>query len=359
MIEPLPRPFRRRLTITIVVVASGAAALLAAACYVYIVGRRVQDMASLPRILFASWAGTTLVAAVAGQMVARRTLSPVLAAAKAAASMAQRLLGPRDVADQQRDHEDEFATWAGYFNELGTALEANIAALRAALAHERRFTADVAHELQTPLTALVAATALMDERLDELSTDLRRPAEIVVADVGRMQRLVEDLLELAGFDAGQQTVQIESVDLAIAVADLLRSHGWDDVVEFQADQVTVPADRRRLDRIVVNLVANALTHGGAGVSVQVRAAAPNASVVVSDRGPGIAPQHLPHLFDRFYKADAARTMTGSGLGLAVAQQHARLMGGMIEASSVLGVGTQFTVRLPLNGAHEDDQGTSR
>ena len=105
------------------------------------------------------------------------------------------------------------------------------------------------------------------------------------------------------------------------------------------------SDPRRLERIVANLVGNALEHGGDGVAVRVGRDGSGAFVEVADQGPGIPAEHLPHLFERFYKADPSRAGRGSGLGLAIAQENARLLGGAIEVESEPGEGSRFTLRL--------------
>jgi two-component system sensor histidine kinase MtrB len=243
---------------------------------------------------------------------------------------------------------DEFGAWAQAFNEMAAALEAKISALSAAQARERRFTADVAHELRTPLTALVGEASLLQSHLDAMPPDVRRPAELLIADVGRLRRLVEDLMEISRFDAGRESVQAETVDLASLAAATIRSRGWTDRVRLDADEVVVVSDPRRLERIVANLVGNALEHGGRGVSARVGRDAVSFFVEVVDRGPGIAPEHLPHLFERFYKADAARSGEGTGLGLAIAQENARLLGGEISVESEPGTGSSFTLRLPVS-----------
>jgi signal transduction histidine kinase len=116
-------------------------------------------------------------------------------------------------------------------------------------------------------------------------------------------------------------------------------------VRLDAEEVLVTSDPRRLERIVGNLVGNALEHGGRDVAVRVGRDGVGAFVEVVDQGPGILPEHLPHLFERFYKADASRSGHGTGLGLAIAQENARLLGGEIEVWSELGEGTRFTLRL--------------
>ena len=113
------------------------------------------------------------------------------------------------------------------------------------------------------------------------------------------------------------------------------------------EDVEVATDRRRLERIVSNLVGNALEHGGRAVRVRVSSNGDQACVDVEDHGPGIDAADLPHVFDRFYKADPARGGPGSGLGLAIAREHARVLGGEIEVASEAGAGSTFTLRLPI------------
>jgi two-component system sensor histidine kinase MtrB len=160
--------------------------------------------------------------------------------------------------------------------------------------------------------------------------------------------LVEDLMEVSRFDAGTAELRREDVDVVAAVRASLRARGWLERVQLDAAQdVRVRADRRRLDVIVANLVANALRHGAPPVRVRVSGSAEAACVEVADHGPGLAEEVLPHVFDRFYKADAARTRTaGSGLGLAIAQENARLHGGTLSAANAPGGGARFVLRLP-------------
>jgi two-component system sensor histidine kinase MtrB len=112
----------------------------------------------------------------------------------------------------------------------------------------------------------------------------------------------------------------------------------------------VHADPRRLERVLANLLANAVTHGRSGVTASVRRTGGGVTVTVADRGPGIPPEHLPHLFERFYKADPSRTGAGSGLGLAIAYENARLLGGRLWVDSNPGAGTRFHLDLPAEAA---------
>jgi two-component system sensor histidine kinase MtrB len=230
---------------------------------------------------------------------------------------------------------------------MADALQAKIGALSEAQTRERRFTADVAHELRTPLTAIVNEASLLAEHLERMPPEARRPAELLVEDVKRLRDLVEDLMEISRLDAGTQRVRLEQVDLGSLVAGALRVRGWDERVSLDREDVVVASDARRLERIVANLIGNALEHGGRDVSVRVGRDGVGAFVEVSDRGRGIAPDDLPHLFERFFKADRARTAPGSGLGLAIALENARLLGGDVDVWSELGSGSRFTLRLPV------------
>jgi signal transduction histidine kinase len=229
---------------------------------------------------------------------------------------------------------------------MADALQAKIGALSAAQARERRFTSDVAHELRTPLTALVSEASVLREHLDRLPDEARRPAELLVGDVARLRRLVEDLMEISRLDAGQERVEAEPVDLASLAEDVVRARGWGSLVALHAGELVLRSDRRRLERIVANLVGNAVEHGGRDVSVRVGRDGTGPFVEVADGGGGIPPQHQPHLFERFYKVDPARS-GGSGLGLVIAMENARLLGGDIEVWSEVGVGSRFTLRLPV------------
>src|SRR5262249_2180086 len=168
------------------------------------------------------------------------------------------------------------------------------------------------------------------DHLDSMPTPARRPAELLIADIARLRRLVEDLMEISRFDAGRESVHVETVDLASLAARAIRARGWGGQGRVRADEVVLQSDPRRLERIVANLVGNALDHGGHGVSVRVGRDGVGAFVEVADRGPGIAPEHLSHLFERFYKADASRSGSGTGLGLALARENARLLGGAMH-----------------------------
>jgi two-component system sensor histidine kinase MtrB len=302
-----------------------------------------DDLAQLRTTLLVVLGVLVVLGGLVGFFLARGLLRPVARASAAAHSLAEGLLDTRLPVESR----DEFGAWAASFNEMADALEAKINALSEAQARERRFTSDVSHELRTPLTALVAEASLLAEHLDRIPEEARRPAELLVDDVARLRDLVEDLMEISRLDAGEARVRQEPVDVGSLVRTAVHSRRWDDRVSIEPEDVVVSTDPRRLERIVANLVGNALEHSGRDVSVRVGRDGVAAFVEVSDRGPGIPPDRLPHVFDRFYKADSSRAGPGSGLGLAIALENARLLGGDLEVWSEVGRGTRFTLRLPV------------
>jgi two-component system sensor histidine kinase MtrB len=302
-----------------------------------------RDLGQLRSALLAGWSLVVVVAALVGRVLARRTLEPVGRASAAARAVAEGLLATRLPVEGR----DEFGAWALSFNRMADALEVKILALSEAHARERRFTADVAHELRTPVTALVAEASLLREHLNEIPAEARRPAQLLVSDVVRLRRLVEELMELSRLDAGQEEVSVRPVDITAVTQAIIDAHGWHERVELIGEPVTVTTDPRRLERVLANLVANAVEHGGREVRVAVQAEMAGVLVRVNDRGPGIPPENLPRLFDRFYKVDPARAGAGSGLGLAIARENARLLGADLHVWSKVGVGTEVRLTLPV------------
>jgi signal transduction histidine kinase len=299
------------------------------------------DLKQLAVVLAAGVGGIVVVAGLVGRSLSRRTLEPVARASRAARLMAEGRLETR----LPSGDADEFGTWAASFNQMADALETKIAALSEAQARERRFTSDVAHELRTPLTALVGEASLLGQHLDVIPLQARRPAELVLRDVARLRRLVDELMEISRLDAGSEALRPEPVDVPALVHAILRSRGWASAVEVEAEPLIIPTDPRRLERVLANLLGNAIEHGGHDVSVSVEHDSGHTRISVTDQGPGIPPEHLPHVFDRFFKVDPARSGPGSGLGLSIARENAVLLGGRLEGSSEPGAGTRFTLHL--------------
>ncbi len=298
-----------------------------------------HDLGLLARILIAGWIVVVLVSAVVGLLLARRTLAPVAQASAAARSLAEGLLDTR----LPTGGADEFGAWAASFNGMAEALGSKITELSDARERERRFTADVAHELRTPLTALVNEAVLLRRHATEMPPDAARLSELVATDVARLRRTAEDLMEISRLDAGTEPVHPEPVAAADAVRAMVAARGWTGVVRIEGSGRVV-TDVRRLERVLVNLIGNAIEHGGGACRVRIGDHARRFDV--ADDGPGIPAEHQGRIFDRFAKVDPARAGAGSGLGLAIAADNARLLGGAVEVESSSGRGATFTVTLP-------------
>lgn len=310
-------------------------------------------------LLAAAFVALVLALATAG-IVARGILRPVSSGSAAAARIAAGDLGARVPVGGA----DEFARFAAEFNRMADSLAETVTRLEASERRNREFVADVSHELRTPLTALLGEAALIEADLDRLQPDARRAAELLVADVRRLRALVEDLMEVSRFDARAELAANEPVDLGEAVRAIVGSRLPGAALSLPPAPIVVSADVRRLDRILGNLLDNARLHApDAPVEVSVERDGPTARVTVADRGPGVASDALPRLFDRFFKADASRAAGSSGLGLAIAEEHAALLGGTLTAENRPGGGLAVALRLPVTGSlpardprdtHEDE-----
>ncbi|MGW6390174.1 ATP-binding protein [Streptomyces sp. NPDC055103] len=289
------------------------------------------------------------VALIPALLAARGVLRPVRELRLAAHNMGRGRLDTRIHAKGS----DELSDLARTFNESAAELERSVAELRRAEARARRFASDVSHELRTPLAGMLAVTEVLDEDADAgtLDSDTARAVRLISAETGRLAVLVEDLMEISRFDARAAELHTDEVDAADCVRKTLQNRHWTDpasVVPHLVPGIRARLDPRRFDVVVANLVGNALRHGGAPVTVRVYEEGDRFVTEVADRGPGIHPDVLPHVFDRFYKADPARTRSaGSGLGLAITLENVHLHGGTVEAANHPDGGAVFTVRMPL------------
>jgi two-component system sensor histidine kinase MtrB len=261
---------------------------------------------------------------------------------------------------------DELADLSHTFNETAAALEGSIAELRRMEAKARRFAADVSHELRTPLAAMSVVTDILDEDAAGLDPDTARAVRLISEETAHLARLVEDLMEISRFDAGAAALHLDEIDLAESAQRTLSSRAWQDTVTTllpPPGALRGRVDPRRLDVIVANLVGNALRHGAPPVQLSLyghQRPVPGgargwAVIEVLDSGPGIPESVLPHIFDRFYKSDTARTRTeGSGLGLAITAENVHLHGGTIRAANHPAGGALITVELPLSQPELED-----
>jgi two-component system sensor histidine kinase MtrB len=295
-----------------------------------------------------------LVAVVAARVVARGVLAPVDEASRAAERIERGDLSARVPVTSS----DEFGLWADRFNRMADSLEDTILRLEAAQTQNRRFVADVAHELRTPVAALVAEASLLGGHLDALPADARRTGELVIHDIGRLRALVEDLMELSRFDAAGEEVRLQPIDVGRLIRDVAGTRLRDAVLELPDDRVVVETDARRLERIIGNLLDNAREHApGALVVIRLRTTIDEVRIAVLDRGPGVPPDRLGRIFERFYMADPSRR-GGSGLGLAIAAEHAALLGGRLRARNRDEGGLEIELILPVTQPLPDGDPTA-
>lgn len=304
-----------------------------------------QTLTILRNVLLGVSAGAVGIAALAGTRVSRRVVDPVRRTSSAARRVAEGLLETR----LPEGGRDELAALARSFNDMAEALEERIA-------RERRFVSDVSHELRTPLTTLRTSTDYLLEHTESLPPQVRRAAELLAADLEYLQRLVDDLLHLSRVEAGRVDMAWERISMADLVREVVarRVRSGDQVVRVElqapAEDLVTMADKQRLERVVTNLVDNALTHGdGKDVTVRLRADDGTLVLSVEDQGPGIPGGAVDRIFERFYKADPARhreDRRGSGLGLAIARENAILHGGQIEVENGRRQGARFVFRIP-------------
>jgi two-component system sensor histidine kinase MtrB len=242
----------------------------------------------------------------------------------------------------------ELADLGTSFNVMAAQLSDTMRDLHESQTLQQRFVADVSHELRTPLAAMIAA----DEGLDSVDEQARsRSIELVRGQTRRLGKLVDDLLEMSRFDAGQTSIDHERVDLAALAADAAHTIApGEDVRITRLGDTTADADVRRIHAVLRNLVANAFQLGQPPVDIVVDGRdLDTVTVSVADDGPGVPPDIAPTIFDRFVRADQARTSQGahSGLGLAIALENARLHGATLALSTT--GRTTFTLDLPRVG----------
>ncbi len=240
------------------------------------------------------------------------------------------------------DTDDELA-------RLAVVLNTTFARLDEAFARQSRFTADAAHELRTPVATILTHTqnGLAANDLDPGSREAFAACE---RSARRMRRLIDALLDLARFDAGEEPLRIEPCDLAGIAGEGIAALGKTSATKVVPDLAAAPCtgDEVRLGQVVTNLLANALEHAASRVEVTTRREGGEAVLMIRDDGPGIAAEHLPRLFDRFYRADSARSggAVHAGLGLAIVHAIVDAHGGTIAVTSTQDEGATFMVRLP-------------
>jgi two-component system, OmpR family, sensor histidine kinase MtrB len=287
---------------------------------------------------------TTLAGAALGWWASRRALRPLTGVSTAAMALAAGHLDTRLEASEDPD----LRPIAASFNDMAQALQDRIE-------RDARFASDVSHELRSPLMTLAASIEVMDNQRDDLPDRARSALDLMVADIDRFQQLVEDLLEISRFDAGVVRLELEEVHLAELVMQAV-SHSTDADVPVEVDAelagVVVQADKRRIVRVIANLIDNATKYGGGATSVSLRQADGGVQIAVEDKGEGVPEEDRELIFDRFNRGTAAGrrgSSDGVGLGLALVAEHVRLHGGevWVEERRDGEQGARFVVRLPV------------
>jgi len=298
--------------------------------------------------------GLALVFLLAGiaWMVTRWVVVPVARAARGAQLLSTGKLDERLAVRGQ----DEVAALASSFNEMAASLQEKMRELEELSQVQRQFVSDVSHELRTPLTTITMAADLLFESRNQMDQSAARSAELLQSQLGRFESLLADLLEISRYDANAATLEAELVDICDVVrqsADvaqhLAERRGARIEFRLPAEPCLAEMDRRRVERILRNLLCNAVEHGeGRDVVVTSAADRDAVAVAVRDFGVGLAPGEEHLVFDRFWRADPARARTtgGTGLGLAIALEDARLHGGWLEAWGEPSRGSVFRLTLP-------------
>ncbi|USQ56422.1 MtrAB system histidine kinase MtrB [Arthrobacter caoxuetaonis] len=319
---------------------------------IYDLSTMQQTLDDIHRIL---WIAGGLFLAIIGTIAWIVTKAGV-GAVSAAASVSEKLAAGELQERMEVKGEDEVARLAASFNHMAATLQDQITQLAQLSRMQQGFVSDVSHELRTPLTTVRMAAEVLYDARDGFDPISKRSTELLYHQVERFQALLADLLEISRFDAGAAEPDLEAADILGIVRDVVEAteplalnNGSEVRIVCREDRVVVDADPRRVERIVRNLVVNALEHGeGKPVEIAVATNADAVGVAVRDYGIGMSDDDAARVFDRFWRADPARARTtgGSGLGLAIAAEDARLHDGWLEAWGSPGNGACFRLTLP-------------
>ncbi|TDB71379.1 HAMP domain-containing histidine kinase [Micromonospora sp. KC723] len=320
----------------------------------YLVPLNRQDAAAADAraTVLATGIALVLLLGLLAALVTRLVVTPVRVAARTAQRLSAGLLDQRMVVNG----EDDLALLAASFNQMATNLQRQILRLEEMSRLQRRFTSDVSHELRTPLTTVRMAADLIFSERDEFDPAVARSAELLQAELDRFEELLTDLLEISRFDAGFAMLDAEPTDLAPIVhrvadrlAALAERVGVPIELDVPGTPVIAEVDPRRVERVLRNLVGNAVEHGeGKPVRITLGMDQTAVAITVRDHGVGLKPGEEKLVFNRFWRADPsrARQTGGTGLGLSISLEDARLHGGWLEAWGAPGQGAQFRLTLP-------------
>lgn len=305
-----------------------------------------STLSTLRAVLIGFAAAVMVAAAVLGRWAARRAVAPLDAVAGAAARIAGGRLDTRLPATEDPD----LATFVGSFNTMVDALAERIE-------RDARFTADVSHELRSPLTALLTSVDVLERRRDEMSARSAQVLDLVRADLDRFHHMLEDLLDLGRLDAGAPLRVVRGVDAAELVRQTLLDSGRSpEVLAAPLHPLLVDVDKQQLARALRNLFDNADRHGAGLTRISVTQEGlagpePKVIVCVDDEGPGVPPADRDRVFDRFHRDGSRGSLPGAGLGLSLVSETVQAHGGVVWCTSNEGRGARFVVQLPTSRAH--------
>jgi two-component system sensor histidine kinase MtrB len=320
-----------------------------------------KTLSIVSNALIATGSALVLLVALVTLLVVRQVVRPVRDAAKTAEALASGDLGKRmDV-----HGDDEIARLGSAFNEMADSLQLQINRLENLSSVQQRFVGDVTHELRTPLTTLRMAAGLIHSSKKNFEPTLQRSVELMMVQLDRFERLLEDLLEISRFDA--QVAVVEPVEFDLC---LLTTNAIDDLrlvasevgvhieLDRPADSVYMKGDIRRVERILRNLITNAIDHAeNKPIKVTIKQDEHAVAVAVRDFGVGLDKESALRVFDRFWRADPSRSRVrgGTGLGLSMALEDARLHNGELEVYGEPGKGANFVLTLPKNAGGDIPQ----
>lgn len=318
----------------------------------YPLSQEQETLRLVGRALLTSAVLLLLLVAGVAWVVTRQVVTPV----RLARSVAERIAAGHLEERVKVRGEDDLARLGTSFNQMATSLQRQIRKLEEMSMIQRRFVSDVSHKLRTPLTTVRMASEVLHDARADFDPVTARAAELLQAELDRFEDLLSELLEISRFDAGAAILELEDVDLvalahrvAESTAAVAASHGTRVVVRAPQEPVVAEADPRRVERIVRNLVTNAIDYAESSDILIILGVNDEATALaVRDFGVGLARGDETRVFDRFWRADPARTRTmgGTGLGLAISLEDALLHGGWLQAWGEPGVGSQFRLTLP-------------
>lgn len=324
--------------------------------FVYPMERETDTMGLMLRTYVLGGVLLTVLIGLIALAVTRLVIDPVREAATVAERLADGHLNER----MQLRGEDDLARLARAFNSMADSLQNQIHRLEDLSQVQQRFVSDVSHELRTPLTTIQMATSMIHADKDSFAPHVRRSAELLTGEVERFEDMLSGLLEISRLDAGSVEIETDRLELrplverVLEAAEVLREAKGSEiaVVEVTEGPFDAEVDSRRIERILRNLVVNALEHGqGNPIRVELGANDDAVSIAVRDHGIGLESGQSALVFNRFWRGDPSRNRTtgGTGLGLAIALEDARLHRGLLQAWGVPGEGSRFRLTVPRDG----------